>query len=108
MSKKLRGCPATRGAVTARTTAPCSTAWANTANSEPRKTSVTSAIRSGFRRSGLSVPYFAIASSNGTRGNGGGVTAAPPPNSSKTPCSTGSIAAKTSSWVTNDISKSSW
>jgi hypothetical protein len=41
------------------------------------------------------------------RGNGGGVTVRPAANSSKTPWSTGSIVAHTSSWVTKDISKSS-
>ena len=41
------------------------------------------------------------------RGNGAGVTVRPLPNSSKTPLSTGSIAAKTSSCVTKLISKSS-
>ena len=54
------------------------------------------------------MPYFATAAANGIRGNGGGLTARPPLNSSKTPCKTGSIVAHTSSWVTNDISKSSW
>jgi hypothetical protein len=81
---------------------------ANAEKLEPRNTSVTSTITRGFRRSGLSLPYFAIASSNGMRGNGGGVTAAPSANSTNTPCSTGSSAAKTSSWVTNAISTSSW
>ena len=47
----------------ARTTAPSSTARANTANSEPRKSSVTSAALIGLRRSGLSLPYIVIASS---------------------------------------------
>jgi hypothetical protein len=36
---------------------------AKTAKLEPRNTSVTSALASGLRRSGLSVPYLAIASS---------------------------------------------
>ena len=80
---------------------------ANTAKSEPRKTSVTSAITRGLRRSGLSVPYIAIASSKAMRGNGGGVTTASGRNSVNTPWMTGSMAAQTSSWVTNDISKSS-
>ncbi len=67
---------------------------------EPRNASVTSAISIGLRRSGLSEPYFSIASSKGMRGNGSGVTVRPWPNSSNTPCRTGSIAANTSSWVT--------
>jgi hypothetical protein len=37
-----------------------------------------------------------------------GVDGAPPPNSSNTPAITGSIVAKTSSWVTKLISMSSW
>ena len=92
----------------ARTTAPAAMASANTPKPEPRKAAVASAMVSGFRRSGLSVPYFAIASSYGMRGKGGAVTAWPPPNSSNTPVRTGSIVAHTSSWVTKDISKSSW
>ena len=83
-------------------------AEANTVKPEPRKTSVTSVMTSGLRRSGLSVPYFAIASSYVRRGNGGGVMAASGRNSANTPWITGSRAAHTSSWVTNDISKSSW
>ena len=63
LSKKLRDFSAAPGAGIARTTAPSSTARANTANSDPRKISVTSAARIGFRRSGLSVPYITIASS---------------------------------------------
>jgi hypothetical protein len=83
-------------------------AVANTAKAEARKTSVASLISSGLRRSGLSLPYRAMASSYGMRGNGGGVTRASGRNSAKTPWSTGSRAAKTSSCVTNDISTSSW
>ena len=108
LSKKLRGRAAAPGPGTARTTAPRAAASANTLKSEPANTAVTSAFTMGMRRSGLSVPYFAIASANGMRGNGGGVTARPAANSSKTPWSTGSMVAHTSSWVTNDISKSSW
>ena len=55
-SKKLRGRPTAFGAGIARTTAPCSMAPAKTLKSEPRKTSVTSAMPIGLRRSGLSVP----------------------------------------------------
>src|SRR5512145_426334 len=108
LSKKLRGRAAAPGAGMARTTPPLATRLANTPKLEPANDSLASATTSGLRKSGLSEPYLSIASSYGMRGNGGLVTARPPPNSSNTPASTGSIAAKTSSWVTNDISKSSW
>jgi hypothetical protein len=55
-SKKLRGRPTAPGAGIARTTAPFSIAPANTLKSDPRNTSVTSAMRTGLRRSGLSFP----------------------------------------------------
>ena len=62
--------PAAPGPEIARTTAPREAALANNRNPEPAKTSLTSAISRGFLRSGLSVPYVAIASSKGMRGNG--------------------------------------
>ena len=80
---------------------------ANTLNSEPRNASVTSAIRSGLRKSGLSDPKARIAVRYGMRGNGSGVTAQSV-NSVNSPCITGSTAANTSSWVANAISRSSW
>ncbi len=99
----------------ARTTPPLSITPLKARNSTSGrwKISVTSAMTSGLRRSGLSDPYFSMASSNGMRRNGGlsisgFVSRRKPPNSSKTPWSTGEMASKTSSWVTNDISKSSW
>src|SRR4029453_16608792 len=49
-----------------------------------------------------------MASSKAMRGNGTGVTVASGRNSANTPCSTGASAAKTSSWVTNNISTWSW
>ena len=74
---------------------------ARTARSPSRQNAaVTSAIRSGLRRSGLSVPNSSIAVSYGMRGNGAGVTARPSANSSNTPAITGSIVANTSSCVT--------
>ena len=106
LSKKLRDFSPAPGARIARTTDPSSTAFANTANSEPRKISVTSAALIGLRRSGLSLPYITIASSYAMRGNGGGVTVQSE-NSPKTPASTGSMAANTSSCVTKDSSTSS-
>jgi hypothetical protein len=108
LSKKERGRAAAPGAGMARTTAPCATAEANTEKPESRNTPLTSLMRMGLRRSGLSLPKTAMASSYGMRGNGGGVTDRPFANSSKTPAMTGSMVAHTSSWVTNDISKSSW
>ena len=79
----------------------------------PGASAVTSAISIGTRKSGLSEQYFCIASSYGILGNGAGVTLRGVPsaklaNSSKTPAKTGSITLKTSSWVTKDISISSW
>ncbi len=71
------------------------------------KASVTSAIRIGLRRSGLSDPYFSMASAKVIVGNVW-VTGRPPPNSSNRPRSTGSTAANTSSCVTKLISTSSW
>ncbi len=75
-SKNLRGCPATSGTGRARTCLP-----ANALNSESANTSVMSTSSSLARRSGLSEPYFSIASRNGIRGNGE-VTWRPLPNSS--------------------------
>ncbi len=46
----------------ARTTPPPSTILAKIAKSEPRNSSETSAISIGMRRSGLSEPYFSMAS----------------------------------------------
>jgi hypothetical protein len=62
LSKKLRGRAAAPGPGIARTTAPRPAASANTLKSEPAKTAVTSAFTMGMRRSGLSEPYFVIAS----------------------------------------------
>ncbi len=86
---------------------------ANTLKSEPANTSPTSKMRSGLRRSGLSVPKLSSASAKGMRGNGKaetlrGVSRLNAANSWNTPPSTGSIASNTSSWVTKLISKSSW
>ena len=104
--------PPAPGAGMARTTAPFSMLRANRPKAPPRNCSVTSRMRSGLRRSGLSEPNSSIACSKGMRGKGAGVTARFVPlqsaNSSKTPASTGSMAAKTSSCVTKLISKSSW
>ena len=80
---------------------------ANRPKPEPAKCSVTSLIRSGLRRSGLSVPYSSIAVSYGMRRNGSASTARPSANSSNTPAITGSMVANTSSCVTKLISKSS-
>ncbi len=71
------------------------------------KNSLTSTMRSGFRRSGLSEPYFSMASSYGMRTKGASVTCQSE-NSLKVPTMTGSMAAKTSSCVTKLISMSSW
>ena len=51
------------GAGIARTMAPFSMFFANKPKFEPLNASVTSEISNGLRRSGLSLPYFAIASS---------------------------------------------
>ncbi len=64
-SKNLRGRSWTAGTGSARTCLP-----ANALNSEPSKTSVMSTSSSWARRSGLSEPYFSIASRNGIRGKG--------------------------------------
>ena len=74
---------------------------ANRPKPEPAKCSVTSAIRSGLRRSGLSEPNSSIACVVGNAREGRfGVTARPSANSSNTPAMTGSIVSNTSSWVT--------
>ena len=64
LSNQERGLSAEFGAGIARTTEPFSTAFANIPKSEPRNISVTSDIKIGLRKSGLSQPYFNIASSN--------------------------------------------
>ena len=77
-SKNLRLFSAVPGAGTARTTAPFSTSPANRPKPEPLKCSDTSVISSGLRRSGLSLPYFSIASRYGMRGySPAGVTVRP-------------------------------
>ncbi len=76
-------------------------------NSEPSKTSVMSTSSSWARRSGLSEPYFSIASRNGIRGNGD-VTSRPLPNSVNSSVMSCSIGRKTSSCSTKLISTSSW
>ena len=59
------------------------------------------------RRSGLSVPYQSAASRYAICGHSfGASTFFPPPNSWKTPASTGEMVSKTSCCVTKDISKS--
>ena len=75
---------------------------------EPTNRSDRSTISSGFRRSGLSVPYFNMLSLYVMRGNGAFVTVLPPPNFSNTAPRTVSAIANTSSCVANAISKSSW
>ena len=77
LSKKARGIAAAPGAGMARTTAPCATSLPNRPKPPPRNASVASAMTSGLRRSGLSVPYFSRLSSKPMRGNGGGVTVRP-------------------------------
>ncbi len=79
---------------------------ANTLKPEPRKCSETSCISSGFRKSGLSLPYFFKASANGIFRQPF-VTGLPLANSSNTPVITGSIDVKTSSCSTKLISTSS-
>ena len=54
----------------ARTTPPSATVFAKIANSLFSKRSETSQISMGIRKSGLSVPYFNIASENGILGKG--------------------------------------
>ena len=69
LSKKLRGCAAAPVAGIARTTNPLSMPFAKIPKSESLKTSVTSEITNGLRRSGLSFPYLSIDSAYGMRGN---------------------------------------
>jgi hypothetical protein len=80
---------------------------AKMAKPEPAKCSDTTCIFIGLRRSGLSVPYQSIASLVGDA-RPDLIDGAPPPNSWKTPFSTGSIVWNTSSCSTKDISMSSW
>ena len=68
LSKKLRGCAAAPGAGMARTVSPLNALKLTTS---PSNSPITSAMTSGLRRSGLSEPYFSIASWNGMRGNAG-------------------------------------
>ena len=76
-----------------------------TPNSEPRVTSVASWISTPKRRSGLSVPYFAIASSYAIRGNGRAGASRPSAANALTTAS--SSTSSTSSRSTNAISRSS-
>ncbi len=109
LSKNERGCAAAPGAGIARTTPPPFTTFRNALNvtSSRANTADTSAITSGLRRSGLSLPYFSIASKNGMRGKVS-VTGLPSANSTKVSRITGSMVVKTSSCVTKLISTSSW
>ena len=62
-SQKAREPPPGAGIAHTRTLGSFSIMPANTLKPEPRKCSVTSAMTIGLRRSGLSEPYFWIASS---------------------------------------------
>ncbi len=62
-SQKAREPPPGAGIAHTRALGSFSIMPANTLKPEPRKCSVTSAISIGLRRSGLSVPYLAIACS---------------------------------------------
>ena len=62
-SQKARLPPPGAGIAQTRAFASLSSMPANTLKPEPRKCSLTSCMTMGLRRSGLSVPYFAIASS---------------------------------------------
>ena len=62
-SQKAREPPAGAGIAHTRAFGSFSIMPANTLKPEPRKCSVTSCMTIGLRRSGLSVPYFRIASS---------------------------------------------
>ena len=84
----------------ARTTPPEAAIRANRPKPDPANCAVTSVMRSGLRRSGLSEPNSSIAVSYGMRWKGGSATARPAANSSNTPAITGSMVANTSSWVT--------
>ena len=77
-------------------------------NPEPAKTS--SRRRSRADSSGRACPSRTLPSPRQREcaGTARARRLRPSANSSNTPCSTGSMAAKTSSCVTNDISKSSW
>ena len=68
LSNKLLVCPSVFGTQIPRTTPPPATTFANTENPESLNISETSAISNGLRRSGLSLPYFNIESSNLIRG----------------------------------------
>ena len=96
------------GAGIAITIDPFSILSANNLNDEPLKISVTFDNNKGFLKSGLSFPYFSKLSLYVIFWNGGFVTLHFSVNSVKTWNKTGSKALKTSSWVTKDISKSSW
>ena len=87
------------------TTAPLSICSLKALNVTPscKKAWVTSHISKGFLKSGLSVPYFNIASLYVILGNGFEVISQSE-NSLKTLVITGSIALKTSSCVANAIS----
>ena len=107
-SARDRGCAA--GMTIALTMPPCWTASRSIGTPPSPPWAVTMSVRttcsSPKRRSGLSLPYFAIDSSNGIRRKGVGTST--PRTSFHSRTMSFSTTAKTSSWLTKLISRSIW